>query len=462
MSPGTSQHSIVKPPRGWPRVVIYSHDTFGLGHLTRSTRIARGVLSAFPGGSVLLLSGSPIAHRFSFPARVDYVKLPSVVKSGPDSYDARELRISPRRICWMRAQLILDTIDSFRPHLLLVDNVPLGMKGELVPALEWLKRRLPRTRIHLDLRDVLDDPQVIRESWTTLGVPRILNDIYDEIHVFGHPTIFDAISAYGLPVEKSSYLNYLAPSEEERISPAPLPPLRPGRARILVTVGGGGDGASILHCVAALQRKLGKDSPYHFDLVTGPLMPVAARLELLVDLDGLPGIVVHEYVEHLPAWMSACDLLLCMGGYNTLCEAMAVAPRAVVVPRIHPRREQEIRARALEERGLIEVIHPEKLDPTVLEQTLHRSLQGAPVLRTRELPPLTGAAELAGRLVSVLTPPKPRSRGNRNRSAATVSERAPGTRRTAADERGLSTIMRQRRSPRLSAWRHRGVPHAFE
>ena len=74
---------IVRRSRNY-RVAIYSHDTFGLGHLTRSTRIARGVLEGFPNASVLFLTGSPIAHRFKFPPRVDYVKLPSVVKKGPE------------------------------------------------------------------------------------------------------------------------------------------------------------------------------------------------------------------------------------------------------------------------------------------------------------------------------------------------------------------------------------------
>jgi predicted glycosyltransferase len=215
------------------RIAIYSHDTYGLGHLMRSTRLARAALQAIPQSSVLMLSGSPVAHRFRFPAGLDYVKLPSVVKSGPDTYDARDLRISRRRVRDMRSQLILDAIGFFRPHLFMVDNVPLGMKGELMPALSWLKAHRPTCRIHLNLRDILDDPQTIRAAWQALDVPRTLREVYHAIHIFGDPRIFDAIGAYDLPVDRSDYLHYIAPASEERAMLTPLPASDPGRWRVL-------------------------------------------------------------------------------------------------------------------------------------------------------------------------------------------------------------------------------------
>lgn len=386
-------------------MAIYSHDTFGLGHLTRSTRIARGVLQAFPEGSILLLSGSPIAHRFSFPPRVDYLKLPSVVKSGPETYDARELNISRRRVRLLRAQLILDAIDVFRPHLLFVDNVPLGMKGELLPALQWLKTRRPEARIHLNLRDVLDAPEVIRANWNEWGVPQILRELYDAIHIFGSPTIFNAIQAYDLPRDKSAFLNYIAPARDETFGGEHLPPAVPACRRILVTAGGGGDGIEIMQCVLQLQAKLKRMSPYQFHIVTGPLMDRQSRLDLIAEARGVPTVTIHEYVEKLASWMRECDLVLSMGGYNTLCEVMALAQRSIVVPRIHPRTEQEIRARALEARGILRVIDPRDLNWKTLERTLERSFESHPTLRTAQAPPLTGIAELSKRLAGAIDPP---------------------------------------------------------
>jgi len=358
---------------------MYSHDTYGLGHLTRTTRLAQGITKALPGCSVLILSGSPIAHRFAFPPGVDYIKLPSVVKTGPETYLPRELGISKESIRRMRAQLICDAIEEFRPHLLLVDNVPAGMKGELRPVLANLRRRRPETKVHLSLRDVLDDPEVIRTAWQRDDIYGLLREHYDAIHIFGLPGLFDAIEAYDLPADLSEHLGYVGPASHGADgnggfdSALQHPPAVAGRRRVLVTIGGGGDGIVILESVAGLQARLGPRSPYEFYVVTGPLMDPEARQAAAQRLAGLDGVSVHEFISNLPAWMARSDLVLSMGGYNTLCEILACARRSLVVPRIYPRREQLIRARAFEQQGLVSVIDPREL--TV--ETLAAGLEGA-------------------------------------------------------------------------------------
>ena len=383
------------------RVAMYSHDTFGLGHLTRTTRIAQGILHAFPESSILILSGSPIAHRFTFPARADYIKLPAVVKAGPESYAARELLISQRRILGMRAQLILDAIDHYEPDLMLVDNVPLGMKGELLPTLEFLRRRRPTTQIHLNLRDILDDPVAIHESWKRSHTRQALEEYFDAIHVFGSATIFDAIAEYALPPAKADLLGYIHPLSVNGEALANLPTTR-GEVEILVTIGGGGDGHEILKCVVALQRRLGSASPYRFHLVTGPLMAPHVRAELSREVQDLPGIVCHEYLTQLPQWMNHCDLVLSMGGYNTLCEVMARAQRSIVIPRVYPRREQELRANALAKRGIMTVIHPKELTPERLDDTLQQTMERAPLQQLENLPAMQGIARFQERIGRLL------------------------------------------------------------
>src|SRR5262245_46483281 len=93
-----------------PRIAIYSHDTFGLGHITRTLRLGRAIVESLPDATILVLTGSPIAHRLVFPERMEYVKLPSVRKRGPQRYASRELGISFRRLRQMRVQIINDTL----------------------------------------------------------------------------------------------------------------------------------------------------------------------------------------------------------------------------------------------------------------------------------------------------------------------------------------------------------------
>jgi predicted glycosyltransferase len=54
---------------------------------------------------------------------------------------------------------------------------------------------------------------------------------------------------------------------------------------------------------------------------------------------------------------------VCMGGYNTLAEAVSRGTRTVCVPRVVPRTEQLIRAKAFARLGLLRYVHPDELTP---------------------------------------------------------------------------------------------------
>src|SRR5215813_967441 len=75
------------------RVLIYSHDTFGLGHLRRCRTIAHSLVEADKDLSVLILSGSPIIGSFDFRARVDFVRVPGVIKLRNGEYTSLSLHM---------------------------------------------------------------------------------------------------------------------------------------------------------------------------------------------------------------------------------------------------------------------------------------------------------------------------------------------------------------------------------
>ena len=75
------------------RILIYSHDSFGLGHLRRCRAIAHSLVGRFKGVSVLILSGSPIIGSFDFKARVDFVRIPGVIKLKDGEYTSLGLHI---------------------------------------------------------------------------------------------------------------------------------------------------------------------------------------------------------------------------------------------------------------------------------------------------------------------------------------------------------------------------------
>jgi predicted glycosyltransferase len=75
--------------------------------------------------------------------------------------------------------------------------------------------------------------------------------------------------------------------------------------------------------------------------------------------------------------MDAADLVISMGGYNTICEILSLGKRAIVVPRVHPVQEQWIRAERMAKLGCFQTIHPHCLTPNTLIQQLQTQLQAS-------------------------------------------------------------------------------------
>ena len=106
--------------------------------------------------SVLILSGSPIIGSFDFRARVDFVRVPGVIKLRNGDYTSLNLLIDIEETLAMRASIIQHTAEIFDPDIFIVDKEPLGLRGEVQDTLKMLKER--GTPLVLGLRDVMDEP----------------------------------------------------------------------------------------------------------------------------------------------------------------------------------------------------------------------------------------------------------------------------------------------------------------
>ena len=60
------------------RVLFYSHNGVGVGHLQRQLDLATAYHDRHPDSVVLIASGSHGASMFKIPSGIDYVKLPSL------------------------------------------------------------------------------------------------------------------------------------------------------------------------------------------------------------------------------------------------------------------------------------------------------------------------------------------------------------------------------------------------
>jgi len=178
-------------PTESPRILIYSHDSFGLGHLRRCRAIAHAMVEAMPRLSVIILSGSPIIGSFDFRSRVDFVRVPGVIKLRDGAYSSHSLRLDIEDMLKLRASIIEHTADVFDPDIFIVDKEPLGLRGEVEPTLMMLRAR--GTRLVLGLRDVMDDPASLADEWERKHAVRALEEIYDDVWVYGKRAVHDPL-----------------------------------------------------------------------------------------------------------------------------------------------------------------------------------------------------------------------------------------------------------------------------
>ncbi|MEL6465918.1 MAG: glycosyltransferase [Pseudomonadota bacterium] len=330
------------------RVVLYSHDTFGLGHLRRSRALASALTESGVAESAIILTGSPVAGRFTFPPAVDHLRLPGVKKLADGSYISQTEGMDIEATTSLRAALIDSTIEQYDPDLLIVDKEPTGFRGELQETLKRL-RRTGRTRIVLGLRDVLDEPDVLAAEWARKGAIEATEAFYDEIWVYGMRSVYDPTQ--GLPLsdqarDRTYWTGYLRRSIVDAAEVPDTP-------YILVTPGGGGDGAAMVDLVLSAYEKDPTLGP-HAVLVYGPFLSGEVREKFEKRVDALGGRVTSTgFDSRIEPLFAAAQGVICMGGYNTFCELLSFDQRAVIVPRTEPRLEQWIRAHRAEELGLV-------------------------------------------------------------------------------------------------------------
>ena len=358
-------------------VMTYSHDGFGLGHLRRNTTIASVVARRIPDSSVLMLIGCPSGAVFKLPTGVDFIKLPSVIKRNTGVWLPLRLRIGLEKTKALRVATIQEAVRVFHPQVLLVDHVPVGIWGELLPSLQMLKRRSDAPAIVLGLRDILDAPEVTRSLWEREGTYEAIRRYYDEIFIYGRKEIFDTGAHYGLDGEfapKLRYVGYVCEHEPYKNRSEMRSELQVENKLLVVTGGGGADAfPMMLECMKAL-RLLGAKSGLEAIFITGPLMEGGQREHLRELAKGLKARVLVHVEDHL-SHMNAADLVVTMAGYNSLYQLLRLRKKGLVIPRSGPSAEQQTRARLFAERGLVDVIQPGELSPKKMAEKFMDGLE---------------------------------------------------------------------------------------
>jgi predicted glycosyltransferase len=352
------------------RLCFYSPDTLGLGHIRTNLALAAAAAEVSPPPITLLITGARAAAGFSLPRSTDLLVLPGIEKCTDGRYTARSLGTTLEDTVKLRSGIIEAAVDSFAPDVLVVDRVPGGAFGEIEPALQRMRQRA--ARCVFGLRDIIDTSDRTVEEWQRLRFDSLLTAFYDAIYVYGDRSVYDVATEYRLNTQvadKLVYTGYLCSPPAN-----PTPPrdsisraleLPPGPIALCV-LGGGQDG----HDLAQLFLEARLPQEAFGVLVVGPYMPASEVRELRAQLLRRPQFRCVEFVPNLSDWMAVADAIVCMGGYQTICDVLSTGNPALVVPRHRPREEQLLRASRFRDLGALDMLHPEHASAEALSSWL--------------------------------------------------------------------------------------------
>jgi predicted glycosyltransferase len=311
------------------RYLFASHDGFGLGHVRRNTLVARAILAREPDAEIVVVTGLPMRPAW-LGQGVRVVPVPALLKDSAGAY--RNPGMSVEQALGARSAAFRAAVDELRPDVVVVDRHPYGTAGELKAGLYAAKHN--GAALVLGLRDILDQSAAVEAELAGAGWDGV-PELFDEVLVYGERILCDHEREYGLPVAPR-YTGWVADSSGPHTR-------EPGL--VVVSAGGGGDGAQVFDLGTDLARRM---PDARFVVVAGPYatrdVTAAGNLTVLRDAPGCAELFARA------------TGVVQMAGYNTTVEALAAGLRPVLVPRRNPRREQAIRASRLTALGVADTV----------------------------------------------------------------------------------------------------------
>lgn len=335
------------------KYVIYQQGARGYGRIARSIKLMN-VLNDIEDSTGLIFSGDSLLNDFKLPDNVSTIQLPQIYKGLNKSYSTINSSLGLSDCLKQRSQIIKQAIISFKPNIFFIDSIPTGVLDELKDLIIWIKKYRNSIKIILIVRDIIDSSSRTVFEWKRFDVYKFLENYYDLIFVLGNQIVFDFCKEYQLSKNLCKKLvycnyfssNYILKSEKKKLSDID----------ILLTVGGGIDGFNLVNSFVKVYKKEKWD--LKVVIIFGQQFPVETKNRLKIQLP--PNIETIDHTMAIYDYYLKSKLIICMGGYNTITEILALQKHPIVIPRKTPTREQVIRARRLMKLSLVSMVNLNK------------------------------------------------------------------------------------------------------
>jgi predicted glycosyltransferase len=357
------------------KLLFYCHNVHGLGHITRSLRIAEAALET-ASCECCIITGCRFLDHIPIDSRIRVVSLPPVQVSGIGRFSAVGDE-DDNEIIKRRSQQLRDFCKDWRPDAVLVDHNPLGLGGELMETLHVAHREGWNTRFIWGIRDIYNSPDLNKRPMRRPRNPDIIRALehYESAIAYSDRHWIATLEYYprdGLPA-KTGYVGIVA----GRILPS-----SDTQTPILVGLTGGGTGAEKLFkmLVDATEAEVKRGS-LKLRFVVGPFTSadtLKKHLPAEENIEIWPEGTVEKAIQD-------ASIVVSRVGYNTAYTVVQTDLPIVLVPLKMPGDEQGYRARLLAQLPNVLTVDEGATDATtVLATNIRHGLEVGRV--KRELP----------------------------------------------------------------------------
>jgi predicted glycosyltransferase len=296
----------------------------GLGILNRCSILAEALGAIF---HVNMFSGGKPINGYSAPSNINFVQLPAMRW---DRTSNCSMPVDPAysitEIERMRSELLVESYFRIRPRIVIIEYFPFAPRrfgNTLNELLNVINQEQDRPIVICSIRtypreadvDATCMNQQLRKNFSC--VLRHTDPKLFPLTSLG-PYLQTALS--GVTVWQTGFIRRpLSRKDFDRAS-----------SGLLLTVGGGGTrGAKLLKRWISAARA-GSPELFPINVVCGPMMDIRDRKGLHTEQDA--DVTIHDRVANMDQFLSSCRAVVCMGGYNTLVEALSLRKAVLAFP----------------------------------------------------------------------------------------------------------------------------------
>jgi len=310
-----------------PRVFFYVQYLQGVGHLYRTTHIARATAQA--GLAVDLVSGGvPVTGLET--GNVNFHQLTPIKCRDGDFSDLIDEKGQPLDVALKgsRRDELLSLFQRQRPGGIVIEAFPFGrrqMRFELLPLLEQARSTSPKPVIICSVRDILQISSKPGRARETLD---LIDEFFDYVLVHGDPEFATLDETFPDAGEIEGKIHYTGMVGD----PLDSAPISDGSTdgEILVSAGGGATQSERLLATAMAARPLSRAKNRPWRLLAGPNLPRREFTKLAAQVSD--GITLEPNRDDFPLLLAECAVSVSQAGYNTCVDILRCGCHSVVVP----------------------------------------------------------------------------------------------------------------------------------